>query len=467
MRLIADGVVDRESVEGLARRLGYSSRHLNRLLLAEVGAGPLALARSQRAHTARLLIETTELPVADIAFAAGFSSIRQFNDTVRTVFGVAPTALRSRSTRPARDAGASTAGEINLRLPYRAPFPCQPLLAFLGQRAVPGVEAWDGQEYRRTMSLPHDVAAMALSPGDGHVRCRLWLGDLRDLGSAVQRARRLLDLDADPVAIIEQLGPDPILGPAIAAVPGRRVPGCVDGAELAMRAVLGQQVSVAGAATLAGRIAAQNGASLSGRGGPGYGAPPAASAGGRHETALHQPALGRHETARHETALHQPALGRHETALDQPDGAGIPAGEPADQPTRLFPTAAAIATADPAHLPMPQSRARALVGLAEALASGEIVIDGGAERDKVERQLLARPGIGRWTASYVALRALSDPDAFVPTDLGVRRALERAGLPGDPAHAAAVAERWRPWRAYALQYLWASSESPNRSRSAS
>ena len=446
MRLIADGVVDREGVEGLARRLGYSSRHLNRQLLAEVGAGPLALARSQRAHTARLLIETTEMPVGDIAFAAGFSSIRQFNDTVRTVFGVAPTALRSRSMRPAPDAVARTAGEINLRLPYRAPFPCHPLLAFLGQRAVPGVEVWDGQEYRRTMSMPHDVAVMALSPGqgialspgEGHVRCRLWLRDLRDLSSAVQRARRLLDLDADPVAVVEQLGPDPILGPAVAAVPGRRVPGCVDGAELAMRAVLGQQVSVAGAATLAGRIAAQFGASLAGRAGAGYGAPLAAPAGGRHET-----------------------------GLDQPDGAGIPPGQPADQPARLFPTAAAIAQADPAHLPMPQSRARALVGLAEALASGEIVIDGGAERDKVERQLLVRPGIGRWTAGYVALRALGDPDAFVPTDLGVRRALERAGLPGDPAHAAAVAERWRPWRAYALQYLWAGSESPNRSRSAS
>ncbi|MDQ1377783.1 MAG: AraC family transcriptional regulator [Acidimicrobiaceae bacterium] len=403
MRLIADGVVDRDGVGGLARALGYSARQLHRQLVAEVGAGPIALARSQRAHTARLLLETTDLPCGDVAFGAGFGSIRQFNDTVAAVFAMSPTTLRRSSPKALRPRPGRPLGEIRLRLAYRPPFHGAGLLQFLGQRAVDGVEHWDGTVYRRTLGLPHGGAIMALSEGPGHVDCRLWLGDLRDLATAVQRARRLLDLDADPVAVAEHLRHDPLLGPAVIAVPGRRIPGSVDGAELAVRAVLGQQVTVAGGRRLASVLTARYGRDVPG--GPQSGPPP-------------------------------------------PDGSP-------PRPARLFPSPAALAALDPSTMGMPVARGRALVGLAAALAEGRIIIDAGADRDEVVRRLVAQPGIGPWTAAYVALRGLGDPDAFLASDLGVRRALARAGLAAGPGAAGVRAERWRPWRGYALQYLWA------------
>jgi AraC family transcriptional regulator of adaptative response / DNA-3-methyladenine glycosylase II len=193
MRLIADGVVDREGVAGLARRLSYTERHLHRLLAAEVGAGPLALARARRAHTARLLIETTEMRISEVAFAAGFASIRQFNDTVREVFAANPRELRRARGRRRE----IVQGEIQLRLPFRTPFEAGDLLRFLGEREVPGVERYDGGTYRRTLRLAHGAGTVALSGAGDHVRCVLRLEDPRDLGSAVQRCRRLLDLDAD------------------------------------------------------------------------------------------------------------------------------------------------------------------------------------------------------------------------------------------------------------------------------
>ena len=215
MRLIADGVVDRDGVRGLAGRLGYSERHLHRQLVAEVGAGPIALARAQRAQTARVLIETTDLPFAQVAFGAGFASIRQFNDTVREVFATTPTELRLKASRRGADApheaGAAT-GTVRLRLPVRQPFDGDGLLAFLGPRAVPGIEEVDGGTYRRTLRLPHGPAVVELTPAPDHVRCAVRLSDLRDLASAVQRSRRLMDLDADPVAVERPLG-------------GRRAPG--------------------------------------------------------------------------------------------------------------------------------------------------------------------------------------------------------------------------------------------------
>jgi AraC family transcriptional regulator of adaptative response / DNA-3-methyladenine glycosylase II len=230
MRLIADGVVDREGVAGLARRLCYTERHLHRLLTAEVGAGPLALARARRAHTARLLIETTALPISEIAFAAGFFSIRQFNDTVCEVFAATP-----RELRRVRGRGAETAaGELPLRLAFRAPFDAGHVLRFLGERALPGVEEFAGGMYGRTLHLPHGAGTVALSEGGDNVRCVLQLEDIRDLGSAVQRCCRLLDLDADPVAVAETLGADPLLALLVERSPGRRVPGSVDGAELAI-----------------------------------------------------------------------------------------------------------------------------------------------------------------------------------------------------------------------------------------
>jgi AraC family transcriptional regulator of adaptative response / DNA-3-methyladenine glycosylase II len=388
MRLIADGVVDRDGVAGLASRLGYSERHLNRQLVAEVGAGPIALARAQRAQTSRILLETTDLAVSAVAFAAGFASIRQFNDTIREVFASKPSELRRRA------ASTSTApGALSLRLPYRAPFESSPLLTFLGTRAVPGIEEWDGTTYRRSLRLPHGTAIVELAAADGHVRATMQLDDVRDLAAAVQRCRGLLDLDADPVAVAEALGTDPVLRRLVKRAPGLRVPGHVDGDELAVRAILGQQVSVVGARTIAARLVAR------------YGKPLTTPAGGV---------------------------------------------------THLFPDAATLADADPADLPMPASRKRALSALTTALANGDVVIDAGASRADVEQQLLALPGIGPWTTAYVRMRALSDPDVFMPTDLGVRRALEHLDLPADPKSAAALAEQWRPWRSYALIHLWES-----------
>jgi AraC family transcriptional regulator, regulatory protein of adaptative response / DNA-3-methyladenine glycosylase II len=393
MRLIADGVVDRDGVAGLARRLRYTQRHLHRLLSAQVGAGPLALARARRAHTARLLIETTDLPITEVAFAAGFTSIRQFNDTIRDVFGVTPRELRR--TRGVRD--ETVRGEIPLRLPFRTPFDANGVLRFLGTRAVAGVETFDGERYRRTLRLPHGAGVVALSDGGDHIRCVLRLENVRDLGSAVQRCRSLLDLDADPVAVSDVLGTDPLLGALVRRSPGRRVPGSVDGAELAFRAVLGQQVSVAGARTLARRLVARCGEPLP------------------------------------------------ETLAAQ-DG----------EPTHLFPGPPAVAAAALERLGIPRARRETLRTLARALAGGGIVLDPGSEREDVERRLLELRGIGPWTASYVAMRALGDPDAFLASDLGVKKAVVRLGHAGDRRSVASLAERWRPWRAYATQHLWAS-----------
>jgi AraC family transcriptional regulator of adaptative response / DNA-3-methyladenine glycosylase II len=419
MRLIRDGAVEREGVTGLARRLGFSERHLHRQLVAELGAGPLALARAQRAQTARLLIETTTLPFTDVAFAAGFPSIRQFNETVREVFATTPTELR-RGAAAARGNGRRTGSvhtngasppagppALALRLRHRAPLDAASLLAFLGTRAVPGVEAWDptdGGTYRRVLALPHGPGVALIAPGNGdHVHCELRLSDLRDLAAAVQRCRRLIDLDADPVAIDDALAADPLLAPLVRAAPGRRVPGAVDGAELAVRAVLGQQVSVAGARTLAGRLTA---------------------------------------------------------ALGEP----LPDGLADDALTHAFPTAQALTDADPAELPLTRTRAHALGALCSAIADGSLTLHPGTDRDATRERLLTLPGIGPWTAEYIAMRALGDPDAFPATDLGVKKALERLGPGADP-------DCWRPWRAYAVQHLWASladaepSAPPLRTRS--
>jgi AraC family transcriptional regulator of adaptative response / DNA-3-methyladenine glycosylase II len=387
VRLIADGVVDREGVPGLSARLGYSRRQLERLLHAELGAGPLGLARAQRAQTARLLVETTLLPLADVALAAGFGSVRQFNDTVREVFATTPGDLRARSRRDE----PTVAGTIVLRLPFRVPLWPDNLFGHLAATAVPGVEEWRDGAYRRTLRLPHGTGVVALSPRAGHVACRLALTDLRDLSVAIARSRRLLDLDADPVAVDAQLAQDPALAPLVAATPGRRVPRTVDEQELALRAVLGQQVSTAAARTHAGRLVASLG----------------------------------------------------EQIVD-----------PAGGLTSLFPTAGAVSEVDPASLALPGARIRTLLGLARALAAGDIDLDPGADREQARAALLALPGIGPWTVETIAMRALGDPDAFLPTDLGVVALARRLGLPTG-AGLVARAERWRPWRAYAVQHLWA------------
>lgn len=391
MRLIADGVVDREGVDGLAARVGYTPRHLGRLLLAELGAGPLALARTQRAQTARILIETSDLSFADIAFASGFSSIRQFNDTLREVYDATPTQLRGRRGR------TGGAGGIDLRLAVRAPFAGAVLGAFLAERAVTGVETAErlpggGWHYRRTLDLPHGPGVVRLelidipaSEGTGIVSARFTLHDLRDTAAAVARVRRLLDADSDPVAVDAHLSADPVLAPLVQRRPGLRVPGHVSGDEVAIRAVLGQQVSVAGARTIAGRLTAEH-------------------------------------------------------------GTPYESGEPGL--THLFPSAAAIAAIDPEGLPMPRARGRALIGLASALAEGRVALDRGPDRDDVRHRLLELPGIGPWTADYIALRALGHPDIHLPTDVGVRNALAD--------HPEADPDNWAPWRSYALLHLWTS-----------
>jgi AraC family transcriptional regulator, regulatory protein of adaptative response / DNA-3-methyladenine glycosylase II len=400
MRLIADGVVDREGVVGLSSRLGYAPRHVHRQLVAVVGVGPLGLARAQRAQTARLLLETTELPIGELAFAAGFRSVRQFNETVKEVFAMTPGAIRARARRNGR---TPDSGAVVLRLPYRAPLDAEGAIAFLALRAVPGVEEVVDGVYRRSLRLPHGSGIMELEPRDGHVRARYLLDDLRDLSAAVQRSRTLLDLDSDPQAVVDVLGDDHLLGSLVAAAPGRRVIGHIDAHELAVRAVLGQQVSLAGAVTLASRLVTR---------------------------------------------------------------CGEPLGRPLGTVTHLFPSADALAAVDPERLAMPSSRRRALLGLAGALASGELVLDPGVDRHEARRRLLALPGIGSWTAGYVAMRGLRDPDAFLPTDLGVRHALSQLGADGPPTAAARLAESWRPYRAYALQHLWAHLTATRRLRPA-
>src|SRR5262245_14622158 len=249
MRLIADGVVDRDGVPGLASLLGYTERHLGRLLQAELGAGPLSLARAQRAQTARVLIETTEIGLAEIAFAAGFGSVRQFNDTIREVYGRAPSQLREGRKRPSVELGT-----VSLRLPYREPLHAASLLDFLALRSVAGVDEVVDGVYRRGLRLPHGVGTAELEIRPGYVHTTLHLRDVRDLAPAVARCRRLFDLDADPVAVDATLGADPALAPHVAKEPGVRVPRGADGFEIAVRAIVGQQISVSGARKILTRL---------------------------------------------------------------------------------------------------------------------------------------------------------------------------------------------------------------------
>jgi AraC family transcriptional regulator of adaptative response / DNA-3-methyladenine glycosylase II len=395
MRLIADGVVDRGGVPALAARLGYSTRQLQRSLVDELGAGPLALARAQRAHTARTLIESTALPMSEIAFAAGFDSIRQFNDTIRQVFALTPTTLRQRA-RP----GATAPTTLQLRLAARTPFHAEGVFAHLVATSVPGLEEWREGAYHRTLSLSHGPAIVALRPGQDHVAATVRLSDYRDLTAAVARCRWLLDLDADPAAIDAALADDPLLAAAVATAPGRRVPRCVDGDELAVRIVLGQQVSTSAARTLTRRLLV---------------------------------AVG--------TPLPAPLL------------------VPGSTLTHSFPAAEALAAVDPDTLPMPRRRAHTLTGVAGALARSDLDLSPGADRARAIAQLQEIPGVGPWTVASIAMRALGDPDAFPATDLGVLDAVRRLGLPAG-RDLLRHSERWRPWRSYATQVLWGVLDHP-------
>lgn len=442
MRLIADGVVDREGVTGLATRLGYSPRQVQRQLNAEVGAGPVALARAQRAHTARVLLQTTQLPVSEVAFAAGFESIRQFNDTIRAVYALTPTQLRqarpkgssgrmsafggrapwlnavgadpsATATRPeasgpeaidseaipvlAPVAGDSPTadGGIPLRLPFRGPYAAAELFDFLGRRAIAGVEEMLGERgartYRRTLRLPAGAAIARVEErvgAGGWLECRLHLGELRDLTAGIERLRRLFDLDADPYAVTERLGGDPVLGPLVRQRPGLRAPGAADAHELAVRAILGQQVTVT-----AGR------------------------------------------------KLGEALVAAYGQKLPVPSG-GL---------THLFPLPADLAESPLSALGMPEARRATLRTLNAALADGALRLDPGADRDEAERNLLALRGIGPWTARYIRMRGLGDPDVLLVGDVAIKAAMRRNGAVDADAHA------WQPWRSYAMHYLWNSA----------
>lgn len=396
MRMISDGVVDRDGVRGLAARLGCSERQLNRLMTAELGVSPITVARAQRAHTARVLIEGTAMPMTDIAFAAGFSSVREFNDTIRAVFARPASALRTRRSTGATDG----AGLLSLLLPVREPFHADGLFDFFERRQIAGIETArrtpGGWIYARTVGLAHGAAALALHWENGRLTLKLSLENVRDLTQAVRRARRLLDLDADPVAVDAALRGAGWLQKYVQAAPGLRVPGVLEGHELAIRALLGQQISVAAAANAGAKLVARYG-------------------------------------ARNPVTTSEPGL------------------------THLFPTSAQLAEIDSLELPMPRSRASALVGLGAALAHGVVDLGIGCDRPESHDQLLALKGIGPWTADYVTMRALGDPDVFLSTDLIVRRAAAAAGMPADLGPLKDAAKIWAPWRSYATMHLWRAS----------
>jgi AraC family transcriptional regulator of adaptative response / DNA-3-methyladenine glycosylase II len=396
VRLIADGVVEREGVPGLAARLGYSTRQLNRVLTAELGAGALALAKAHRAQAARVLIESTTLPLADVAFAAGFASIRQFNDAVQEVYATTPTDLRRHATPQ------PTPGALTLRLPFRIPMDGAGLLDFLAVRAIPSVECAGDHGYARTLRLPHGLGAAAVRLRPSHWECTLRLADLRDLPVAVSRLRRLLDADADPCAVDEVLGADPALATAVAGRPGIRVPGTVDSAETVLRAVLGQQVTVASARTAAARLV---------------------------------------------------------TALGEPVPVELVLGSE-DTICRLFPAPAAIAEHAAEVLTGPRRRIETIRATAAALAAGDLVVDPGRDPEELRIELEAIPGIGPWTAGYVALRVLGATDVLLDTDLAIRRGAAALGLACDAGELRRWSRRWRPWRSYAGMHLWRAAAAP-------
>ena len=409
MRLIADGAMEREGVSGLAQRLGYTPRHLGRLLVRELGAGPLALARAHRVQTARTLLVNTELSIADVAFAAGFSSIRQFNETMQAVYETTPTGLRSRGTIGTRS-GLLASGRsepvtleqpvsITLRLPVRVPFDGVGMMRFLSDHAVVGLETASDRAFGRLVRLPHGTARIELSLDETKssaneeftavsvtaVNCTVTLDSIADLSTLVSRIRRFLDLDADSQAIDESLGSDPVLGVSVLAHPGVRLPGSLNAEEVFFRTMLGQQISVAAARTVIGRISAE---------------------------------------------------------LSETPG--------------LFPTATEIAEKGDGIIRGPASRVRSILGAARALATGEVRLDVGMPADELMHGLLALPGVGPWTAGYVAMRVLGAPDILLSTDLVMLASASRLGLPANARGLDALGQRWAPWRSYAGLHLWLS-----------
>ena len=394
MRLISDGIVERDGVPGLAARLGYTPRHLTRVLVNELGASPLALARAHRAQTARTLLTATDMPISDVAFAAGFASIRQFNETIAAVYERTPSALRdsaprtSKDRRPAAsaDPDASPTTSMTLRLPARAPFDGAGLMRFFADHAILGVEDGDATSYARSIRLPRGTARIRVAlDGETAITCEADVDDVADISPLVARVRRLFDLDADSAAVDDSLVRDPALAASVRSRPGVRLPGSLDVEEALFRTLVGQQVSVAAARTTLGRICAE----LSGDG--------------------------------------------------------------------LFPTAARFAEHGREVLRGPATRVASIIGVAEALASGALELDLGLPVDELTAKLVALPGVGPWTAGYVAMRALGSPDVLLSSDLIMLQSAAALRLPATVKGLAEYGQRWAPWRSYAGLHLWRSA----------
>ncbi|MBG0739384.1 DNA-3-methyladenine glycosylase 2 family protein [Paeniglutamicibacter antarcticus] len=417
MRLIADGVMDRGGVPELSARLGYSSRQLNRIMTAELGAGPLALARAGRAQTARTLLTATDIKSADIAFAAGFNSVRQFNETIAEVFSMTPTALRTRGQQryprvpsggcAARGSVPGAPVELSLTLPFREPFD-PGIFAFLAARSVLGVEEGDASHYARALALPCGHGWFELRWTGTALELAARLEDLRDLPALLSRVRRLFDLDADPAGIDAVLGADPGMGRRVAVVPGIRLPGALDAGEILIRAMIGQQITVAAA----------------------------------------------------------------RTALNQLAVVGLPGRTPSETLVRHFPTPELIAEHGPGILRGPRKRIESVCAVAGMLASGGLSIGVEDDLTSLSAKLLPLPGIGPWTVGYVAMRVLGAPDIFLANDAAVRNGFARlcestvgtggpestvgtgpAAKIGAPA-LTGYAARFSPWRSYATMHLW-------------
>jgi AraC family transcriptional regulator of adaptative response / DNA-3-methyladenine glycosylase II len=413
---IGEGALNEQSIDELAAELGVSARHLRRAVEARLGLSPVELAQSRRVALAKQLLHDTALPLAQIAFAAGFGSVRRFNAAFAARMGCAPGDVRRRATSESDDVAA-----IELRLDYRAPYDWPQMLAFLSDRAIPGVEHVSDGEYRRIVRLAGHTGPVSVRPAPGRPALVLSVAPdlLPVLMPLVARVRRMFDLDARPDVISRALGKDPTLRALVRARPGLRLPGAIDPFEAAVRALLGQQVSVAAATTLAGRFAARFGQRVGDR-------------------------------------------------LSTPFGSAARPGEAGACEGNLtvsFPAAAEVVSAGPQQIVkigMPMTRATAIHELARAVASRAVRLDGPLSQrdlDGFVARLVELPGIGPWTAHYLAMRALHLPDAFPAADLGVQKALRRAG-----ARAAEErAEAWRPFRAYAVMHLWTSlSEGSSR-----
>jgi len=393
LRLIEMGALDETDIEALATRLGLGERQLRRLFRQHLGASPVSVAQTRRVLLAKQLIHETQLPMAEIAFASGFGSIRRFNEVFHALYQRSPGALR-RAQQP--DVSAGPSGEISLSLRYRPPYDWSAMLEFLRRRAIPGIEHVTDRHYARSISLDGTQGIVRVeSTAGAALRAHIRFPKLSALPGIIARLRRVFDLAADTDAIGAHLAQDPALAPLVKARPGLRVPGAWDGFELAVRAVLGQQITVPGAIRLAGALVARFG-----------------------------------------------------EKLRDPDGAL----------THVFPDPAVLAGVDPASLGMPRSRGVALMAVAAAVVADPHIFAAGRSLEEAVAQLRALPGIGEWTAQYIAMRQLREPDAFPAADIGLMRAMaDSAGLRPTASALLARAETWRPWRAYAAQHLWASA----------